>query len=74
VGEMKAKINRDKLNEYLDGRSNKWLHGKFGEYGIDMTYSNLNSLLHNRGNWLLTYAIVIIKILNCKIEDLFYLD
>jgi hypothetical protein len=71
---LKIKINNNKLYRMLGGKNIRWLHSKLKEKGIDIGYNALCSNIRNDVEWKLIYAYYICEILNCKIEDLFYIE
>lgn len=71
---LKIKINRGKLKYKLDRRDYKWLHEKLLEMKVSIKYPALTANLRNEVEWKLLYAYCICQILNCTIDDMFYLD
>lgn len=71
---MRAYCKKDEIDRWLDGRPVKYLFDKMNAIGIDISHKNLLQLLNNKNNWLLIYAIGVTKVLNKKIDDLFYIE
>jgi len=72
---VRAVCDKREIMYRLDGRTVNWLLNKINEYeGINISQSNLYTLLSNQNNWLLTYALIVAKILNCPVEDVFHLE
>lgn len=66
----KAKCDKDKI---LDGRSAKWLYDRMLEMNVSVEYTTLTQNLNNKGEWKLTHALAISKIIDKPLEDLFVL-
>jgi len=72
---VRAVCNKREIVYRLDGKKINWLLDEVNKYeGINLSASNFYNLLNNKSNWLLTYAYIIARILECPIEDIFLLD
>ena len=69
---MKVVINKEKLNELLDGRSYAWLLEKLNQKGITISDSAFYHILGNRNGCKLLYAFGISEVFNVLIEDIFF--
>lgn len=71
---MKAYCNQEKIQELLNRRPLVFLVEEMNKMGIKIGYRNFHSLYSNKSNWMATYALACAEILNCKVEDIFYLE
>lgn len=70
----KAIIDKNKLIILLNGRTLTWLYKQMQNMGINISYNSFYSNLTGRVEIKLIYAMLICRILNCSIENLFYLE
>lgn len=70
---MRAYINEEKLEKYLDGRSLSWLVNKINDMDIPLSYNAFQHILKNRNECRLTYAFAISEILKIDLREIFYL-
>lgn len=71
---MKVLLNKDRLNELLDGRTYSWLLEKLNSGGINISGSSFYHILGNRNECRLLYAFGIAKLFNTTIEDIFFIE
>lgn len=66
-------LNRGNLDRYLAAKDLNItkLRDKLEEEGIIISYTTLTNLLYNANTWKLTYAVMICKILDLEIFDIF---
>jgi len=70
---MKAYCNKDVVLKLLDGRPYSYLVGKMNESGLEIEYKNFLTLINNKNNWMLVYALGVARALGVHVEDIFYL-
>lgn len=72
---VNAVIDRQKFNDLL--KVHKWsivdFHELLRKEGLPVEYQAFGSILNGRTAWSLTYAMLVCKVLNLKVEDIFYL-
>jgi len=73
ISTLKAKIDRQKIDQLLEGRSIKWLCNQLVKMDIDMNYRALISILNGYSECKITYALGIAKVFEVKVEELFCL-
>ncbi|MGH0951168.1 helix-turn-helix domain-containing protein [Bacillus mycoides] len=66
-------LNRGNFNRHLAAKDLNItkLVEKLGEEGIFISYTTLTNLVYNANTWKLTYAVMICKILDLEIFDIF---
>lgn len=71
---MKAYCNKEKILQILDGRPISHISTKMQELGFDIQYKTLLAIVNNKNEPKLSYAFGICKVLNAKIEQVFYYE
>ena len=71
VIKVNAICDREIIEMFLNGRSMQWLVDNINKCGVNISYSAFYHLLTNTNEWKLTYALLICRILECKVEDIF---
>ena len=70
---MKAYCNKEEIERLLDGRPLSYLVAEINKIGIYISYNSMAHIIMGRNSCKVDYALAMAKILNTKVEKIFYL-